>query len=186
MDAGREDEAVDLIRRERINDVTVVQPAHLRDEIGRSAAPDSVAALLESAHPVALAYLRRILGRMKRVQKTEQLRNESRAMTVDYMLSANGGTKRIRPLPEPAWMLGMKLTNDDRVAALEDSRRTAKEEREATSYLEQLDSAVVKVQAALQQVTPVAYASAVTQHQSAYGELAATSVSYTHLRAHET
>lgn len=175
VDAGREDEAVDLIRRERINDVTVVQPAHLRDEIGRSAAPDSVAALLESSHPVALAYLRRILGRMKRVQTTEQLRNEPRAMAVDYMLSANGGTKRIRPLPETAWMLGVKLTNDDRVAALEDSRRTMKEEREATQYLEQLEAAVVKVQTALQQVTPVAYASAVAQHQSAHGELAATS-----------
>ncbi|MBX3656502.1 MAG: hypothetical protein KF686_20180 [Ramlibacter sp.] len=175
VDSGREDEAVELIRRERINDVTVVQPAHLRDEIGRSAAPDSVAALLEGSDPVALAYLRRILGRMKRVRTTEELRHESRAMSVDYMLSANGGTKRIRPLSEGAWMLGMKLTNDDRVAAQDDARRTAKEERDATQYLEQLEAAVVRLQTTLQQVTPVAYGAAVAQHLAAQGELEATS-----------
>lgn len=175
VEAGREDEAVDLIRRQRVNNVTVVQPEHLRDDIGRAPAPDSVAALLDSANPVALAYLRRILGRMKRVETTEQLRREPRAMAMDYMLSANGGTKRIRPLEEQSWMLGVKLTNEDRVAAVNESRTAANAERDASVYLERVEAAFVKVQAALQQVTQVSYASAVAQHASATRDLNATS-----------
>ena len=70
VEAGREDKAVDLIRRQRVNNVTVVQPEHLRADIDRAPAPDSVAALLDSTNAVALAYLRRILGRMKRVDST--------------------------------------------------------------------------------------------------------------------
>ncbi len=172
--AGSEDEAVELIRRQRINNVTVVQPEHLRDDIGRAAAPDSVATLLESSDAVALAYLRRILGRMKRVQTTEQLRHESRALAVDYMLSANGGTKRIRPLDEKSWMLGVKLTNDDRAAAVEESRSTATTERNASLYLGQVEAAYIRVQTALQQVTLVSHAAAVAQHSSANRELEAT------------
>lgn len=175
VEAGREDEAVDLIRRQRVNNVTVVQPEHLRDDMGRAPAPDSVAALLDSANPVALAYLRRILGRMKRVETTEQLRREPRAMAMDYMLSANGGTKRIRPLEEQSWMLGVKLTNEDRVAAVNESRTAANAERDTSVYLGQVEAAFVKVQAALQQVTQVSYASAVAQHASAARDLNATS-----------
>lgn len=175
VEAGREDEAVDLIRRQRVNNVTVVQPEHLRDDIGRTPTSDSVAALLDSANPVALAYLRRILGRMKRVETTEQLRREPRAMTVDYMLSANGGTKRIRPLEEQSWMLGVKLTNEDRVAAVNESRNAANAERDAVLYLGQVEAAFGKVQVALQQVTQVSYASAVAQHASAAKDLNATS-----------
>jgi chromosome segregation protein len=175
VEAGREDEAVDLIRRQRVNNVTVVQPEHLRDDIGRVPAHDSVAALLDSVNPVALAYLRRILGRMKRVETTEQLRREPRAMAVDYMLSANGGTKRIRPLDEQSWMLGVKLTNEDRVAAVNESRTAANAERDAGLYLGQVEAAFVKIQSALQQVTQVSYAAAVTQHASAVRDLNATS-----------
>ncbi len=127
----------------------------------RPAGPDTVAALLDSTNAVALAYLRRILGRMKRVDSTEQLRHESRAMTVDYMLSANGGTKRIRPLDEQSWMLGVKLTNEDRVAAVNESRSAANAERDASLYLGQVEGAFVKVQAALKQVTQLSYAAAV-------------------------
>jgi chromosome segregation protein len=174
VEAGREDDAVDLIRRQRVNNVTVVQPEHLRVDIERAPAPDSVAALLDSTNAVALAYLRRILGRMKRVDSTEQLRHESRAMTVDYMLSANGGTKRIRPLDEQSWMLGVKLTNEDRVAAVNESRSAANAERDASLYLGQVEGAFVKVQAVLTQVTQLSYAAAVAQHTSAVRELDAT------------
>jgi len=174
VETGREDEAVDLIRRQRVNNVTVVQPEHLREEIGRAASSGSVAALLDSTNAVALAYLRRILGRMKQVQSTEQLRHESRAMTVDYMLSANGGTKRIRPLDEKLWMLGVKLTNEDRVAVVDESRNAADAERRASLYLEQVDKAFAKVQASLQQVTQLSYAAAVEQHTAATRDLQAT------------
>lgn len=174
VEAEREDEAVDLIRRQRVNNVTVVQPEHLRADIGRAAAPDSVAALLDSTNAVALAYLRRILGRMKRVDSTEQLRHEPRAMTVDYMLSANGGTKRIRPLDEQSWMLGLKLTNEDRVATVNESRNAATAERSASLYLARVEGAFAKVQAALQQVTQVSYAAALAQHASAMRDLQAT------------
>jgi len=171
VESGREDDAVELIRRERIDDVTVVQPEHLREDIGRPVAPDAVAALLEGADPVALAYLRRILGKMKRVQTAQELRREPRALTTDYMLSANGGTKRIRPLEEARWMLGMKLTNDDRVAAVEGNRKAMAKAHEATQYVGQLDRAHATALAAVQQVTLAAYTSAVTSHSTAQTQL---------------
>lgn len=174
VEAGREDEAVDLIRQHKVNNVTVVQPEHLREDIGRAAASDSVAILLDSNNAIALAYLRRILGRMKRVNSTEQLRHEPRAMSVDYMLSANGGTKRIRPLEEASWILGVKLTNEDRAAAITESRDAVIADRAASLYSRTIDAAFAKVQTALQQVTLVSYSTAVAQCESATRDLSIT------------
>lgn len=174
VEAGREDEAVDLIRRQRISNVTIVQPEHLRDEITRRPASNSVAALLDGSNSVAVAYLRRIFGRMKQVQSTEQLRYEPRAMTMDYMISANGGTKRLRPLDEKLWTLGVKLTNEDRTAAIQENRKAATAAHNASQYLRQIDVAFSKVQEALNHVTQATYADAVAQHAAATRELNAT------------
>ncbi|MGE0672766.1 MAG: type I restriction-modification system subunit M N-terminal domain-containing protein [Methylibium sp.] len=59
-------------------------------------------------------YLRRILGNMVQVDTEEELEANQRALTRDCMLSANGGTKRIRELPMGEWVLGVQ------VPALED------------------------------------------------------------------
>ncbi|WP_415879506.1 SbcC/MukB-like Walker B domain-containing protein [Methylomonas sp. TEB] len=171
---GSEDEAVELIRREKINDVTIIQPEHLKNEIDRTVASDTVAALLQGENKVALAYLRRILGRMKRVETAAELRREDRALTMDYMLSANGGTKRIRPLPEDRWVLGVKLTNEDRSAILEENRKVLQMAREAEQRVGKLASASNNLQSTIQQVTKTAYEAAFTSHQIAVTELDAT------------
>jgi uncharacterized coiled-coil DUF342 family protein len=171
---GSEDEAVELIRREKINDVTIIQPEHLKNEIDRTVASDTVASLLQGENKVALAYLRRILGRMKRVDTAAELRREDRALTMDYMLSANGGTKRIRPLPEDRWVLGVKLTNDDRSAILEENRKALQMAREAGQRVGKLASASNNLQSTIQQVTKTAYEAAFTSHRIAVNELDAT------------
>lgn len=174
VESGREDEAVRLVRQERINDVTIVQPEHFRDEIGRVPPKDTVAALLDSQDPVALAFLRRILGRMKRVETAQQLRNESRALTVDYMLSANGGTKRLRPLEQSRWMLGVELSNADRVDALESHRAASREATKAANYLKLVEVAIFAVRAALKQVSLATYDSGLTAFQAAAKNVKAT------------
>ncbi len=171
VDAGREDDAVQLIRREQISGVKVVQPEHLREDIGRTPEAGTVGALIEGSDPVALGYLRRILGRMKCVESAAQLRKEPRALTVDYMLSASGGTTRMRPLDQSRWMLGVKLTSADRAEADQGDRRAKRELQEAEGRLRQLGAAAAQVNTALQQVTPVAYATVVERHAADRAEL---------------
>jgi chromosome segregation protein len=112
--AGREQDAVRLIRRKQIPEVTVVQPNHLRDVMHVSPEPKSVAALLKSDNAVALAFLWRILGKMRQVETEAELEEYSRALTADYMLSANGGTRRIRPIDQSEWVLGVQISSKDR------------------------------------------------------------------------
>lgn len=174
VQAGHEDAAVELIRRMKINDVTIIQPEHLKNELDRKPAPDTVAALLQSPNAVALAYLRRILGRMKRVETEAELRREDRALTTDYMLSANGGTKRIRPLPQDRWILGVKLTNEDRAAMMDENRKVLQMAHDANNRFKKLEKALNMVQSTLQQVTKTGYELAITSFETASNEFDAT------------
>ncbi|HBO3911251.1 SbcC/MukB-like Walker B domain-containing protein [Pseudomonas aeruginosa] len=174
VEEGREDEAIELIRKERISDVTIVQPEHLQKELGRHPDPDTVSALLDGSNAVALAFLRRILGRMKCVNSAAELRREPRALTMDYMLSADGGTKRLCPLDSQLWMLGVNLTNEDRSRARQALASATQVETEAKRRLALLIDAERAIGQPLQQLSGVEYESAAAAHQFALSELDST------------
>lgn len=174
VQTGYEDAAVALIRRMKINDVTIIQPEHLKNELDKKAVPNTVAALLQSSNAVALAYLRRILGGMKCVETEAELRREARALTVDYMLSANGGTSRMRPLAQDQWLLGIKLTNEDCAAIVAENRDLRQKKHDAENQLKKFERAWSSVQTALQQVNKAEYELAITSFNAASSECDAT------------
>lgn len=156
--SGREREAVKLIRNASIPEVTVVQPAHLTDVMNRRDEPHSVAALLQSQSDLALAYLRRILGNMRQVETEAELEAHSRALTRDYMLSANGGTKRIRALQPSEWVLGVQLSMDDKVELRKEVQRANEAEQRAKAQAGLSRDADERVRAVVRDVQVDAFA----------------------------
>ena len=164
---GRERDAVRLLRRDSIPDVTVVQPAHLSDVMNRRDEPYSVAALLQSQSDLALAYLRRILGNMRQVETEEELETYSRALTRDYMLSANGGTRRIRALPTSEWVLGVQLSMDDKAELRREVQRANESERNAKVQAGLSRDADERVRATLREVQVDAFALSLAKFEAA-------------------
>lgn len=170
---GREREAVALVRRERINDVTIVQPAHLAGLLGKPAERESAAALLVSKDRVALAFLTRILGRMRCVETEEQLERHDRALTKDCMLSANGGTRRMRPMPAADFVLGVQVSSADLAelrAEVEEAHSALLLENRALTRSQHARDSLVK---ALLEVSLDGFATAMTAHQAALSKEAA-------------
>lgn len=115
VEHGKERDAVRLLRKFRedadwMYDVTVVQPAHLNIAKHRTPASESVAALIVGQDEVAVTYVRQLLGDMRRVQTETELERFPRALTSDGMMSANGGTRRLRRPDAEHWRIGMKLS----------------------------------------------------------------------------
>lgn len=161
---GREQEATGILRRHRVPEVTVVQPNHLRDVMGRRPEAGSVAALLQSDDQVALAYLSRVLGRMRCVNTEAELEEHARSLTPDCMLSANGGTKMMRPLAPGDWLFGIQVSSDDRVGfrtELEDAHKVL---RAAASKAQLSRDAQTRIDATLTDVTAETYAASVEAH----------------------
>lgn len=169
----RERDAVRLLRRAAIPEVMVVQPAHLTDVMHQRPDAKSVAALLQSGSEVALAFFRRILGRMRQVDTEEELEQYSRALTRDYMLSANGGTKRIRALPTSDWVLGVQITTADRQELREEIQHARNAEREAERQAGLSRKAEADVSTALSRVTVEGYDLALAEFKSAQAQAAA-------------
>lgn len=126
IEDGQERSAVRLLRAHKISGVTVIQPTHLADSIGVVPDAGSVAALLQSSDAVALAFFARILGKMRCVATEEELERHPRALTNDYMLSANGGTRRLRPLETKDYLLGVTV-NDEDLSELKQAVLTARQ-----------------------------------------------------------
>lgn len=164
---GRERDAVRLLRRDSIPEVTVVQPAHLTDVMNRRDEPHSVAALLQSQSDLALAYLRRILGNMRQVDTEEELEAYSRALTRDYMLSANGGTRRIRALQTSEWVLGVQLSTDDKAELRKEVQRANDAEQKAKAQAGLSRDADERVRAALRDVQVDAFALSLAKFDAA-------------------
>lgn len=112
---GKEQEAVRLLRSATtpLYGVTVVQPKHLENDLGRRYESTSVASLIRGDHPVALAYLRRMLGSIRQVQSEQELEEHPRALTEDGMLSANGGTTRLELMKPGAWLIGVRVSDEE-------------------------------------------------------------------------
>lgn len=164
---GQERDAVRLLRQAAIPEVTVVQPAHLTDVMNRRDEPHSVAALLQSHNPLALAYLRRILGNMRQVETEAELEEHSRALTRDYMLSANGGTRRIRALHTSEWVLGVQLTMDDKAELRREVHLADDAEQKAKRQLGLSRDADERVRAVLRDVQVDAFALALAEFDAA-------------------
>jgi chromosome segregation protein len=164
VDAGRESDAVRLLRalNKPLYDVTVVQPNHLKENIGSSDEPHSVAELLISENKVALAYLRRIFGRMRQVETEAELEKYDRALTVDGMLSANGGTRRIRLISQTDCALGAEVTAADMARLTEDFQFATTEENRAKQRFDQSKEASEKVRRTIRDTTVDKYSHAVT------------------------
>lgn len=165
--SGRERDAIRLIRHASIPDVTVVQPAHLSDVMNRRDDPHSVAALLHSQSNLALAYLRRILGNMRQVETEAELEAHSRALTRDYMLSANGGTRRIRALHSSEWVLGVQLSMDDKAELRKEVQRANEAEQKAKSQAGLSRDADERVRAILRDVNVDAFALSLASFEAA-------------------
>ncbi|WP_374497297.1 SbcC/MukB-like Walker B domain-containing protein [Vogesella indigofera] len=117
---GLEREAVRLIRgmpaRENPYSAKVVQPYHLRGQHWDSANSNLVGNLLISDNPVALAYLRALVGQMLCVATEEELESNPRALTIDGMLSANFTTSRLRLIPFEQLQFGKRMSQADKDA----------------------------------------------------------------------
>jgi chromosome segregation protein len=165
--SGRERDAVRLLRQASIPEVTVVQPAHLTDVMNRRDEAHSVVALLQSQSDLALAYLRRILGNMRQVETEAELEAYGRALTRDYMLSANGGTKRIRALQTSEWVLGVQLSMDDKVELRREVHRANEAEQKAKAQAGLSRDADERVRAALRDVQVDAFALSLAKFEAA-------------------
>lgn len=146
---GREREAIRLIRRmpERDNPFAakVVQPHHLKDHRWNDRDDTLVGNLFVSDNPVALAYLRSLMGSMKRVETEEELELYSRALTVDGMLSANFTTSRLRFYPAEKQLFGKRLTYAEKEALRKESINAIDEEVKANSDLRAIEDAIARI-----------------------------------------
>jgi len=101
---GQENAAVALIRGlqgdEAVYNVKIVQPRHVKSSSEHTPAADEVASLVASDNPTALGYVRQAMAGVKFAETEDELARETRAMTVDGMVSKGGGTSR-RKLPRP-------------------------------------------------------------------------------------
>lgn len=105
---GREDDAVGLLRElppeSRLYDARVVQPDHIQDQHWADPPSEMVGSMIKGKDRAAVAYVRQLLGGMRKATTNAELRKFPRALTADGMLSANGSTAALR-LPSPGQLL---------------------------------------------------------------------------------
>lgn len=165
VDPGREQDAMRIMRNENIREVTVVVPSHVSDWIGKTPKAESVAALVDGSHPVALAYVRQLLGSLQQAETEDDLERYSRSLTRDGMLSANGGTKGLRLIPEAECMLGRQLSTEDK-AGLQAAFITANDIRtKAQQQLNLLKAADEQIRATVRDVSLEHFSKALSNYQ---------------------
>lgn len=146
---GREREAVLIIRNmpERDNPYVakVVQPHHLRDHRWNERDSSLVGNLLASENPIALAYLRSVMGSMKCVETEEELEQHSRALTIDGMLSANFTTSRLRLYPTEKLLFGKRMSYAEQQALQRQLGDAIDAEREAKGVADALTNAIDRI-----------------------------------------
>lgn len=159
---GREREAVRLLRTygkeaDWLFQITIVQPEHLRSVV-QSPTPGTVAALIGGTNDTAVRYVRQLFGNMRCVDSEEELEKYSRALTVDGMVSANGGTQRKKLPDSDTWLIGSKLSEHQKSElhrAVLDAQRHLEESRHAVT---QVEKAADSIRQGLRDLDPTAYA----------------------------
>lgn len=95
-----EQRAVKLLRAlgggRAVYGVKLAMSSHARNHRGASPAPDSVAALLDGDNAEALAFLRRQLGELRRVDSEPELLRSRQGLTRDGVLARGGSIERLR------------------------------------------------------------------------------------------
>ncbi len=173
VDPGRERDAVRIMRTSgrHLYNVTVVQPEHLRDMIGRKPEAHSVASLIDGEHPVALAFLRRCLGRLRQVDTEQELEKYDRSLSRDAMLSLNGGTKRIALADKGDWALGARPACGDIVFLREEMVLLMRAEESAKQQLRRSRLADEAVRRVKSEATGDLFDAALTALAAASAEL---------------
>lgn len=173
---GRERDAVRILRRAQrpLYDVTVVQPAHIQGDMRRSVESTLVASLLESTNTIALTYLRRLLGQMRQVDTEEELERHERALTRDGMLSANGGTRRIRLISPNEWVLGAQISAAERQALKAEVIEAMRADDEAQKRLRFTLEVEARVTRVLREMTPDHIQQSLSQMRTAQRSLEGT------------
>lgn len=172
VEANRENEAVLALRQTRrpLYDVIIVQPWHLRDVAGRKPESGTVAELISSKNTTALAFVHRLLGKMKRVETEEELRVNDRALTRDGMLSANGGTRRLRLEQPDAWALGVQISDVEKNQLRDDLVTHTQTVTLASERYAAFETAISDIKDCLKTTTIHAYEVALIGFQSAVTE----------------
>lgn len=177
VDPGRERDAVRIMRTtgKDIYNITVVQPEHLQNWIGRPTEPHSVASLIGGDHKVAVAFLRRCIGKVRQVDSEEDLEQFDHSLTRDGMLSLNGGTRRIRLINErEQWELGVTSSTIDIEDVANELRTQIKNEKEARTFqntCREVDELIRRVK---NECKPTQYSAALTAYQASKSELDAS------------
>lgn len=142
---GREREAVRIIRQapeaRGLFNVAVVQPAHLRQERWDDKDDVLVGSLVTGDSPVAVAYVRMLFGKTRRVKTEEELEIHPRSLTADGMLSANGSTRRIRLVNPAAFMIGTRVNDAEKLAFRSKTEQATKAYSDANDYFLAVDKA---------------------------------------------
>lgn len=94
-----------LARKERIYDVTVVNPAYVSTSWSD---PENnlVGSLLEGTDPIALAYLRQQVSGYQQVRNESELDGHAKALSPDGGQASGGGMRMREMLPAARWLLG--------------------------------------------------------------------------------
>lgn len=149
IEGRREREAVRILRSlpqsQRLYDVTVIQPEHLRQSHWSDPEGVLVGSLIEGDNPVAVDYLRMLLGKTRQVRTEEELEKHSRSMTVDGMLSANGGTRAIRLVSPEEFLIGTRVEETEKNALSQEIQRATRAYNEAKSYHDAIDKSLKSV-----------------------------------------
>ncbi|MBR7780624.1 SbcC/MukB-like Walker B domain-containing protein [Undibacterium luofuense] len=175
VDPGREQDAVHLLRASRrpLYGVTVVQPRHLQEDLHRHYESNSVAALITGDHPVALAFLRRMLGALRQVESEQDLEKHPRSMTQDGMLSANGGTTRLRLIEPQLWSLGVQISSVERIGLENELREADRAWIDAKSIRNRTKTAIEELQSAITAYTIEEYEAAIDAMNIAFVTMSA-------------
>lgn len=139
---GRERDAVRILRNlpegRRIYDVTIVQPEHLKQASWSDPDKVLVGSLIEGDNEVAVSYLRMLFGKTRMVETEDELERYSRSLTVDGMLSANGGTRQKQPVRPELFMIGTRITDSGRDAIRRKIEEATREHGVAVTYRDSL------------------------------------------------
>lgn len=175
---GKERLAVQLLRQYRAEaewmyDVTIVQPAHLSVEKHRKPANDLVAAIISGSDEIAVTYVRQLLGDMRRVQTEAELERHPRALTADGMMSANGGTRRLR-LPDAKQIrLGARLSSTQQKELYEAVGRAKEDQARCEQSRRRIGDAHDKIRETLKSVELQSYAEVAAAVRSTRDQMAA-------------
>lgn len=149
VDAGREKEAVGLIRNlprnAAIYGLKVVQPTHVAQYMDQTPGSDFVASLISGSSRTAVAYVRNAMAGLHFAESEADLERFKKALTRDGMVSGGGGSGR-RRLPEQANLrIGRKVDPQALHEARQRLTQLEKDYGDAASRVRNLDAALARI-----------------------------------------